>query len=308
MVLIVDQIKVVTKDFSKRLSHNFTINGPINVWVIHEIDIFRLLQMENNSTYSIAIKWNLFAGRGFVELSAKNETYNTLTRITDIWAWRIPWWVRLNSAIFSNTFHYRIVTHFSVFRQTNGHIPWIILWCGFHFEFIAFAAHSYGRYRLTRFWINTSIGESEACFYLTASIINWITKLFLWNGSEENKRLIFSCCIWRERERAFIACHKSLTISLFWYGLKVGTGGLYSGRRVVMPYDGWIGIFRETTLTTGDSMPTQNLAYSWATVALQHKINETKNEQTIRMETRNTTCANLLEHNVTNEIRRCLPL
>lgn len=44
---------------------------------------------------------------------------------------------------------------------------------------------------------------------------------------------------------------------------------LNGGRLVVMPYDGWIGTLRETTLITGDSIPTQNLAYSWATVALE---------------------------------------
>lgn len=109
----------------------------------------------------------------------EHETYNILTCVADLWAWRIPWWVRLDSAIFSNTFHYRIVTHFSIFWQSNGHISWIILWGGLQFEFIAFTANSDGCYGLTRFCIHTAVWESKARFYLTASIINWITQLFL---------------------------------------------------------------------------------------------------------------------------------
>lgn len=118
-------------------------------------------------------------------------TYDILASISDIWTWRVPWCVCLNSAIFPNTFHYGIVTHFCIFRQTNCHIPWIILWCGFHFEFVAFTANKYGRYRLTRFRIDTSVGESKACFCLATILIEWIFQSFLRNGLDNNKRLMF---------------------------------------------------------------------------------------------------------------------
>lgn len=80
-----------------------------------------------------------------------------------------------------------------------------------------------------------------------------------------------------------------------------------NGRLVVeMPYVGKIGTPRCTIFTRGDSMPTQNLPYSCATVVLQWKWNQNYPNESWRRTRRRRRYS--LEDNVTKKIGRRLPL